>query len=83
MNAEAYGGTIGGAMEKGLSIEEAVKIAYKEHGIIPLWKIYSYFVSPLFISTMGGVISGLYKQKIGLYNQKLVKALIKVTKEMS
>lgn len=84
IKGEEIGQTIGSEMEKGLSLEEAIRIAYKKYGIIPLWKLYSSMLTGnVLIAAMGGIISGRYHQKIGLFNQKLISALIKVTKEMS
>lgn len=83
MKGEEYGELIGRAMNQGLSMDEAIRIAYKEHGVIPLWKLYSHFTNPIFISAMGGVIGGTYHRKeVGFFNQHLLAALIKATKEM-
>lgn len=83
IKGEDYGKTIGSEMEKGLSLEDAIRKAYKKHGVIPLWKLYSSVANPTFIAAMGGVVGGYYKQKTGFFNEKLLGALIKVTKEMS
>jgi len=82
VKGEEYGSVIGDGMDAGLSLEEAINEAYQRLGVIPLWKLYSSMLNPVFLSAMGGVISGLHGHKIGLWNQRLLAALIKVTKEM-
>jgi len=80
---EQYGVTIGQEMKRGKSLEDAIRIAYKEHGIIPVSKIPSSILFPsVFLSAMGGVVGGYYGQNIGFFNQKLKSALLKVSQEM-
>jgi len=75
--------TIGKEMQKGKSIEDAVRVAYKIHGAVPPWKLYTGILSssPFFVS-MGGIIGGMHGQKIGIFNQNLISALLKVSKDI-
>lgn len=83
VKGEEYGKTIGEEMKNGKSLEEAIRIAYSTHGVIPPSKISSgiLFKSPL-LAAMGGVVGGYYGQDIGFFNQKLKSALLKVSQEM-
>lgn len=83
VKGEKYGMTIGEEMKAGKSLEDAVRIAYKQHGVIPLWKLYvGIGTQSPFLVSMGGVVGGYHGQKIGFFNQKLKSALLKVSKEM-
>ncbi|WP_144005069.1 hypothetical protein [Solidesulfovibrio fructosivorans] len=80
---EKYGETIGSAMQRGKSLEDAIREAYNTHGAISPSAITTYYFSqsPFFLS-LSGVVSGYYKQKIGFYGYNLFKSLKQVSKEM-
>ena len=84
VKGEKYGETIAEEIEKGKQLEEAIRTAYNKHGVIPEQKLsFSVFTKPLFVTVMGGYLSGLHGMKLGFFNQKLWSALVRVSRQMS
>jgi hypothetical protein len=81
MKGEKYGITIGEAVRNGKTLDEAVRMAYREYGLISQWQLFFGINSP-FLTAMSGVVGSLCRSKREVYLQNLKPALIAAAREM-